>query len=155
MEQIASDGQRTFLLRVMAPDEDLGDPFDGELYPALVWDTRPASEAQKRRMARSLIASGCRYVVCGGVESEAWEHAADRAYTEQDLPEPVPDELFVMTTSHRGEEVDDVAFFFVHNTNFGDHDFTRYLMLLVGPVDGVKARLVEAVRAEVAESSLH
>lgn len=150
MEPIASDPRRAFFLRVLAPDEALGSPFDGEPYPVLVWATRPASDAEKRRIADALIASGCRYVVCGGVECREWEHAADRAYIEQDLPEPVPDERFVMTTSHRGEPEDDVAFFFVNNTCFGDHDFARYLVLLVGEDDGVRQRLTAAIREHAA-----
>ena len=38
----------------------------------------------------------------------------------------------VMTTSHSDESPDDVAFFFVYNTNFDDHDFVRYLVLHIG-----------------------
>lgn len=149
MERIASDARRTFHLGVLPPDEVPDPPFDGERYPVLVWATRPTTDVQKQRIARALIASGCRYVVCGGVESDAWEDAADRAYLEQDLLEPVPDDRFVMTTSHHGEPEDEVAHFFVHNTCFGDHDFTRYLVLLIGADDGVQTRLAAAVRAVV------
>lgn len=149
MEQISSDSRRAFFLRVIAPDEPLDPPFDGHLYPALIWATQPTSDAQKRRITDALIAGGCRYVVCGGVEANAWEDAADDAYLAQELPEPVPDEHFVMTTSHRGEPEDEVAHFFVHNTSFGAHNFTRYLVLIIGADDDVPARLTEAVRAEM------
>jgi hypothetical protein len=148
MERIASDRRRAFFLRAMEPDEELGSPFDGA-YPALVWATRPTSAAQKRRLAEALIATGCRYVVCGGVECPAWEHAADLAYIQQDLPEPIADERFVMTTSHRGEPEGEVAFFFANNTNFDAHDFTRYLVLLIGDDPLTRERLIAAVREEV------
>jgi len=150
MEPIASDPRRAFFLRVLGPDEALGSPFGGEPYPALVWATRPAPDAEKRRLADALIATGCRYVVCGGVECWQWEHAADRAFIEQDLPEPQADERFVMTTSHRGEPEDDVAFFFVQNTCFGDHDFARYLVLLVGDHAPTRERLIAAIREHAA-----
>ncbi|HEU4882907.1 MAG TPA: hypothetical protein VFT45_11690 [Longimicrobium sp.] len=132
MQQIASDSHRAFFLRVLEAGEDPAPAFAGEPYPALVWATRRTSDEEKQRIAQALIASGCRYVVCAGVESAAWENAADRAFIEQDLPEPLYDEHFVMTTSHSGQPVDDIAFFFVHNTNFDEHDFTRYLVLMIG-----------------------
>lgn len=147
MEQIASDSRRAFFLRVLAPDEPLDPPFGDEPYPALVWAAVPTTDAQKQRIADVLIASGCRYVVCGGVESGRWEEAADLAFVAQNLSEAEFDERHVMTTSHRGEE-DEVAFFFVHNTCFGEHDFTRYLMLMIGADEGAQARLAAAVRAE-------
>jgi hypothetical protein len=148
MQQIASDSRRAFFLRVLAPGEPLGSPFGGEPYPALVWATQPTSGEQRQRIADALIASGCRYVVCGGVESDAWEDAADCAYIGQDLPEPVPNALFVMTTSHRDESESEVAHFFVRDTSFGGHDFMRYLVLMIGMDEDVQARLAAAVRAE-------
>jgi hypothetical protein len=149
MEQIASDGRRTVFLRMMAPDDALDSPFGGELYPVLVWATVDTSAEYKQRLCESLVATGCRYVVCGGAECWVWEHAADRAYIEQELPEPVPDEQFVMTTSHRNEPPDEVAFFFVHNTSFGEHDFTRYLVLMIGEDERVREALNAAVRHEL------
>lgn len=37
-----------------------------------------------------------------------------------------------MTTWHADESPDDVAFFFVLNRNFNEHDFKRFLVLHVG-----------------------
>lgn len=117
MEQVASGSRRAFFLRVLAPVEPLDPPFDGEPYPALVWATVSTADAQKFRIARALIASACRYLVCDGVENRQWQDAADHAYKEQELDEPVPDELFVVTASHGTKPEDEVAFFFVHNTS--------------------------------------
>ena len=47
-----------------------------------------------------------------------------------------------MTTWHEDENPDDVAFFFVLNTNFDDHDFDRYLVVHVG--DGQTREQVDA-----------
>ena len=44
----------------------------------------------------------------------------------------VQDAAHVMTTWHTGEPPDEVAFFFVCNTNFDDHDFKRYLVIHIG-----------------------
>jgi len=42
------------------------------------------------------------------------------------------DAAHVMTTWHANESPDDVAFFFVLNTNFNEHDLKRFLVLHVG-----------------------
>jgi len=118
--------------------------FDGEPYAALVWATRPTSDAQKQRITHALVASGCRYVVCGGAQSEAWEEAADDAYLLQELPE---DDM-VMTTSHRGEPPDEVVFFLANATRL-HRDFSRFLVLLVSPDGPVEQRLIESIREEV------
>lgn len=65
---------------------------------------------------------------------------------EIDEPQAETDKLDVMTTWHEGEAADDVAFYFVNNTNFEEYVFERFLVLSVGP--GVPDSLVEAVRAQ-------
>jgi len=110
-------------------------PFEGELFPCLIWDHDGCVDAAGRSaIARKLLESGCRYAVCGGQNCEAWHDAIDIEYVEMDLerfdaPEDIP---FVMTTWHDAESPDDVAFFFVQNTNFDAHDFRRYLVLHIG-----------------------
>jgi hypothetical protein len=55
------------------------------------------------------------------------------------------DAAHVMTTWHADESPDDVAFFFVLNTNFNEHDLKRFLVLHVG--DGhAKGEVDAAVR---------
>jgi hypothetical protein len=148
MEQIASDGRRAFFLRVMAPGEELGSPFDGESYPVLVWATKPTKAAQKQRLCAALIASGCRYVVCGGRESAAWEEAADEAFAAQDLTDAEFRERMVMTSSLVGYPPDEAAFDLIHTTNFGEHDFIRYLVLMIGDDPRVREQLVASIREE-------
>ena len=149
MEQIASDSQRTFFLRVMQPGEELGSPFGGEPYPALVWATGRTTAAQKHRLCTELIASGCRYVVCGGRECGAWEEAADEAYVAQDLSDAELAEQHVMTSSHEREPADEVAFFFANHTRLGPHDFRRHLVLVIGDDPRARAALVASLREEV------
>lgn len=94
-----------------------------------------------------LLAAGCRYLVAGGVECSDWHDAMDIAVAirEIDDPQEETDKLAVMTTWHEGEAEDDVAFFFVNNTNFEDYVFERFLILSVGP--GAPDALLRAVRA--------
>jgi hypothetical protein len=148
MERIASTETREFFLRAMAPGDSLGAAFDGEAYPALVWAAARTTATQKHRLCAELIATGCRYVVCGGRESAAWEEAADDAFAAQDLPDEDLDAGHLMTSSHEYEPPDEVAFFFFHNTSFGGHDFTRFLVLMIGADAGIRERLVSAIREE-------
>lgn len=147
MEQVAADAYRAFFFHAMEPGEALEVPFGGEPYAALVWSARRTTDAQKARITQALIASGCGYVVCGGAESERWEDAADEAYLDQNLPHPVPDDRFVMTTSHPGEPPDEVVFFLTNATRL-HREFARYLVLLVGDDDAVRQRLIDIVRHE-------
>lgn len=150
MERISSTPDRELFLRVMAPGEELGDSFDGDPYPALVWAAAETVEAQKHRLCAELIATGCRYIVCGGHDATAWEEAADEAFAAQDLPDAEFDARHVMTTSHEGEPPGEVARFFVHDTRFGGHDFRHYLVLVIGEDAGMREQLADAVR-EAAE----
>jgi hypothetical protein len=81
-----------------------------------------------------LLEGGCRYAVCAGADCEAWHDAIDLEFVKlhSDDPEHVINTVHVMTTWHQGESPDDVAFFFVMNTNFDAHDFDRYLVLHLG-----------------------
>ena len=151
VERIASTATREFFLRVMAPGEPLGTAFDGDAYPALVWAAVRTTATQKHRLCAELIATGCRYVVCGGLQSAAWEEAADDAFAAQDLPDEEFEAGHVMTSSHEYEPPEEVAFFFFHNTRFGGHDFTRYLILMIGEDAGIRERLVSAIREEAGQ----
>lgn len=148
MELIASDAGREFHLRSVQPGEALGSPFGGEPYPVLVWSAGRTTPAQKAGLCAALIASGCRYVVCGGRECAAWEEAADDAFLAQDLPDAELDARHVMTTSHEREPADDVAFFFANNVDFGPADFRHYLVLMIGDDPRARAELVASLRAE-------
>lgn len=127
---------------------DFVSPFPDTLFPCMIWDhDGHLAEAQRAEVARHLLQAGCRYAVCGGQNCDAWHVAVDVEFTRPcgDDPGETLDDVHIMTTSHAGESPDDVAFFFVLNTNFGDHYFERYLVLHVG--DGqAKAEVDAAVR---------
>jgi hypothetical protein len=153
MEKIAEEAEREFYIRAMQPDETLGDPFDGQIYAALVWATRSTTAARKHRLCAALIASGCRYVVCGGRESVAWEEAVDEAFVAQDLSETEFQERLVMTSSHEREPMREVVFFFTIFTNLGPHDYKRYLVLMIGDDARIQGELVSTLQAHLNLSS--
>lgn len=131
---IENDG-RIFEAENLNCSADFSSPFDGAAFPCLIWDHDGRfTETQRSELARTLIQVGCRYAVCGGVSCEKWHDVIDMEFVALHLDDS--DDLlkaeFVMTTWHDYESPDEVAFFFVLNTNFDDHDFRRYLVLHIG-----------------------
>jgi hypothetical protein len=123
-------------------------PFSGHLFPCLIWDHEGRFvDVERAAVAKALLEAGCRYAVCGGERCEAWHDAVDEEFVAEHLddPEETQNAAHVMTTWHSGETPDEVAFFFVLNTNFDDHDFRRYLVLHVGS-GPAKAHVDAAVR---------
>jgi len=149
MERIASDDRRSCFLREMAPGEALGEPFGDETYPVLLWAAADTTVEQKAELSAALIASGCRYVVCGGREAQAWEDAVDEAFiaTVQTINDI--NERMVMTAAPEGASPEDLVFYLVHGSRFGAHDFTRRLVLLLGDDPGARAELIRWTRTHV------
>jgi hypothetical protein len=123
-------------------------PFGSAAYPLLIWDHVGGwSDAARVQFARSLIEGGCRYALCAGRDMIAWHIAFDLASVHVDTS----DANFVMTGDHDRETVDEIAFFFAFNTNFGDHDFANLLLLHVG--GGPESTVIEdAIRRQLASA---
>ena len=135
MRALTKNQDRSFHVVSLQTLEPLPPPFGGEVFPCLVWDHHGGWPREARvEFARTLIHGGCRYAVCAGNEAEQWHLAFDLAFVQDhgDEPEDSWAGKFVMTTEHGGETPDEVAFFFVLNTNFEEHDFKNYLLLHLG-----------------------
>jgi len=117
---------------------DFESPFPKSLFACLIWDHAGHLGPEERsKVANTLIEAGCRYAVCGGANCEAWHDAVDTEDIKKHVAasDAVREEELVMTTWHDHESADDVAYFFVENTDFGNHDFNRYLVLHIGTSD--------------------
>jgi len=148
MNVLAENEGKTYAVLAIDAPEDFVSLFHGVLFPCMIWDHDGRfTEAQRSEVAKRLLQAGCRYAVCGGHNCEAWHDAVDLEFVRQhvDDPDETRDAVHVMTTWHADETPDDVAFFFVLNTNFDDHDFKRYLVLHVGD-GGTKDEVDAAVR---------
>jgi hypothetical protein len=135
MYLIVRHNERSFHGDVLAQPLTLHPPFAGGAFPCLLWDHGGAlSTEAKAAVARTLLQAGCRYAVCAGAECEVWHDVFDEVHVidTTDSPANANEEDLVMTTWHHGEAPEDVAFFFVLNTNFGPYDFDRFLVLHVG-----------------------
>ena len=124
------DGRQVWL-ESLEPPYRLSLPFPMGPYVCLLWANVPNVPAdQRRRLCTELIASGCRYLVCGGHECEAWHDTADDAYLAVD-PSGVSPDVHVMTTWHEGEPLKDVVFFFLNCADDG-LSHRRHLILQIG-----------------------
>jgi|GEM_PF-803249 len=147
MKLLFDQPPRSFWLQVIDDVTRFEPPFAGDPFPCLLWDTEGHRRPQElKELSTALIASNCRYGVCGGVDCERWHDALDAAYLAQNIPESEAEARFVMTTWHTEKPFDDVAFFFVHNTNFDEHDFKQFLVLQLGSDWVTEQGLCEAVR---------
>ena len=135
METIAEHGGKAYYAITINRGDAFVSPLAAFPFPCLIWDhDSHCSQDQRVDITKALLASGCRYVVCGGTECEAWHDTVDLEWVREHLDEPddVQAAAHVMTTWHNSETPDEVAFFFVMNTNFDQHDFTRFLVVHIG-----------------------
>ena len=145
MKVLAENRGKVYCAIAIDRPSDVVSPFPGIVFPCMIWDHEGGfGEVQRTEVAKRLLEANCRYVVCGGLNSEEWHNVVDMEFVRQHLNDPVDtlDAVHVMTTGHEGESPDDVAFFFVLNTNFDEHNFERYLVLHVG--DGKQKGEVDA-----------
>jgi hypothetical protein len=143
-----SRGRSLYLLHEATPSPPPPLPFHGRCFPCLLWDFEGGRTTEQRHAVVSeLLNQGCRYFVCGGHDASAWEDAADEAHVMITLgaPEAERDTRMVMTTAHQGESMADVAFFFLSNTDFGEHTFTDFLVLAMGSDPASAAKLLDVV----------
>lgn len=153
MRRLTQHDGRNFHAADLAGLEPLAPPFAGERFPCLVWDHVGGwSPEEKVEFAARLIAGGCRYAVCAGKSAKEWEDAFDLAFEREhaDEPDDAGAGEFVMTTTHEGETPAEIAHFFVHCTNFEEHDFRSYLLLQLGR--GPEASAIEDAIRRSAES---
>jgi hypothetical protein len=150
MMLITRAGDRTYSLLQAAANELPAVVFETRYFPCLLWDLaehRPESELQG--VVSSLLSSGSRYLVCGGISCSAWERVADDVAIAR-----FSEDAEVMTTAHRGQTENEVARFFVFNTNFGVHDFKEYLVLVLGETgDGIVEQLCASIRRYALEAA--
>lgn len=134
MNVLAENDGKTYEAAVIAGPDCFACPLPCAPFPCLIWDHgSDFTDGQRLAVAKKLLEAGCRYVVCGGADCEAWHDAIDWEFVQQHLndAEEICHATHVMTTGHEGESPREVAYFFVHLTNFAEHDFMHYLVLHV------------------------
>ena len=126
-------------------------PQFGEPYVCLLWDAvGAATDGERAAFARALLDSGCRYFLAAGEDSAAWHDAVDLVGAEREAVEEAPTDGWphVMTTWHEDDPVEEVAWFFVWNTDFADPPFQHFVALQRGVAGGIERELRAAVREQ-------
>lgn len=103
------------------------------------------SNSEQMNLSRQLVAAGCRYAVCAGLNCGAWDDSIDIAYLETDPDFDPPDETMVMTTWHEGEPVADVLAFAQEWTNFDNNVFEHLLVLVLGDDRRLRTEIAAAL----------
>ena len=149
METVAEHLGKTYRSVAVRQSDNLESIFTGFAFPCLIWDHGSRLSSEERfEFVKKLLAAGCRYFVCGGAECELWHDIVDEEWVSQHFDDPpdVQAAAHVMTTWHEGESPDDVAFFFVMNTNFDNYDFKEFLIVHSGGSEPDVERVNAAVR---------
>jgi hypothetical protein len=141
------DGKEIWLYQIERPFV-FESPFSGRPYVAIVFSNDKTVKAEERiSITRSMFASGCRYGVFAGYESEKWQFSLDLTCVESDPSFTPSDEAFTMTTSHESESVKGSIFYGLMCTDFGSHDFNRFLILFIGSRTGLRDEVEAAIQS--------
>jgi hypothetical protein len=154
MKLIARCAGREFYARQLVTATALRDaPCAGPLFACLLWNHSVERDVDAASaLLNSQIDSGCRYIVCAGLDCEWWHDLADELFVAKylDAPDEERERNHVMTTWHAQEPPADVAFFFAFNTSFDDISFDRFLVLHLGDgpdIDAVDSAVQAQARA--------
>jgi len=147
IEEIFSDGTKRYVYASLASTSHLEVPFFSP-FAVLIWTSARSLAELRQRVCEQLIAAGCRHVIAAGIQAEERDTSADLAFVKLFPDKATWDLNFVMTSSHRDESIEDVAFKFVVGTNFDHHYFTNFFLLHFGDDPAAKEALVKAVRKE-------
>ena len=123
-------------------------PYELEEFAALIVANDASLKDEERHLlSRQLVDSGCRYAVCTGHDSLAWDDSMDWAWLETDPRFDPPEETLVMTSWHDAEDpLEDVCYFLMKHTSFGDFEPRRFLVVFLGPDADRKREIVERIR---------
>jgi hypothetical protein len=116
-----------------------GTPFVCALFVA----DSAISEPERVRLSAELIAAGCRYAVCAGIECSLWHDWIDLAYLDTPASKDPKEAAYVMTAMLENEPAAEVLWFARTLTDFDDNVFEHVVVLVLGE----DARLMAEIRA--------
>lgn len=124
-------------------------PFKGAEFAVLIYivDENLTKEEQET-LSDQIVASGCRYAVCAGHNSSSWDDSIDMADIKRNGGE-VRDENLVMTTWHDDESLEDIVFFFLNNTSFGNFIADCLTVLVIGDDESILNDLQHETRKQL------
>jgi hypothetical protein len=144
-EAICSTEERRFFYLRMESVEALSMKL-AKPYVVLIWNAANLSTPERVGIVQQLLRTGCRYVVTGGADCQAWHDLADNVFWDEFQTDEERELNFTMTTAHEGEALDDVVFFFIWNTSSEGYDFKNYLALQIGGDEALGEQLKQSIK---------
>jgi len=105
-------------------------PIEGEFVLLLQITDADVTAEEQRRLSEAIVASGCRYALCRGVECSSWDDSIDDAAVAAEIDGTT--RPFLMTTWHEDEPLEDVLEFMLERTAFDDFVPTAFVVAEVG-----------------------
>jgi len=134
MELVTQIDDKEVWLEIFSRPYTLEIPFGGEDFVCVLFANDPSVTPEEQySQSRELVAAGCKFALCAGINASSWHDAIDDAYLATDENYSPPDETMIMTTWHENESLAEVMWVALHCTDFDDHHFRKLLVLLVGP----------------------
>lgn len=147
MDLLATCEEKQIWFHELSRPYRLEAPFPSEQYVCILFaNDETITQDEQAAISDQLVRTGCRYAVCAGHECAKWDTSVDMAYLATDENLSPPNETFVMTTWHEDETVEDVIFFGLMCATFDEHNFTRYLVLSIGPRAGLRGEVRRAIQ---------
>ncbi len=124
-------GQHTFWMVKLPSSGPAGFPNPGQRFPLLLIDLCPSLPADTMgRVAKGMVAAGCKYAVCVGKRAAEWEAAFDNADIE--INPKCEEDRLVMTVSNKEDELDEAIEFFFFQTST-DVKAEQFMVALIDP----------------------
>jgi hypothetical protein len=140
-----------WLVRLQRPFDFLSPVAGADFAAMLVVASDDVTSEEQVALSDALVTQGCRYAVCAGHDCSSWDDSIDFAFLRTDPDFDPPDERFVMTTWHDGESLDEVAWYFLWSTEFGDYAPCNFLVVILDGSAAFEVEVTSALRGAVAE----
>ena len=99
------------IYQFVTPDAPISVPAHLGRYKCLLLIERSVAETLRNEVGLMLVDTGCAYAMAWGLDCSLWEDSIDWANIEQFKDCRIPDDRFVITTSHDTETIQDVLWF--------------------------------------------
>lgn len=120
MELIAKYQKKEVWLYNYVQDDDLSVDFGNSPFVCMLWNNR--EDFVSPALIEQLLKQNCKYFVAGGENCEEWHDCADEVQIDE----------HVVTTWHKGQSLEEVVYFALNSTDFGNYEFDRFLFVQVG-----------------------
>ncbi len=122
-------------------------PFNATEYVCILFvNDTDVSPGEQKTISSTLTNTRCKYAVCAGHECSTWDDSIDFASLEMYPNYEVPNDQDIMTSWHEKQSIQDIVWFGLNCTNFDFHIFKRYLILFVGPKQGLRQEVEKAIQ---------